>query len=112
MRCRLNDVVMVVRSEMGNEGRFGRIVGRAVVGMKLPGCVIVYDTDDWLVEGSFRTADENIMSIFGAEVARWDSDERNVSLLPFPDASLRPIRPGEGADESLTWAGKPQPVEA
>lgn len=29
----------------------------------------------------------------------------------IPDAYLRPIRPGEGDDETLSWAGKPQPAE-
>jgi len=29
----------------------------------------------------------------------------------IPDAYLRPIRPGDGADETLQWAGKPQPAE-
>jgi len=28
------------------------------------------------------------------------------------DCALRPIRDNPGADETLTWAGKPQPVEA
>lgn len=28
------------------------------------------------------------------------------------DACLRPIEPGEGEDETLTWAGKPEKVTA
>lgn len=32
--------------------------------------------------------------------------------LAAPDAWLRPIRPGEGEDETLAWAGKPEGVPA
>jgi hypothetical protein len=28
------------------------------------------------------------------------------------DTSLRPLRPGEGDDETLSWAGKPEKVAA
>lgn len=112
MRCRLDDMVMVVRSEIGNEGRIGRIVGRATLGAKLPGDVLVFRFDDWIVEGRFNTADVNVMSIHGVEVARWDSCHREVSLLPFPDAFLRPIR-GDGLhDDAPTDVEQPQTVEA
>ncbi len=30
----------------------------------------------------------------------------------IPDRELRPIRPGDGADETLVWAGRPERVEA
>ena len=73
----------------------------------------VYLSDDWIVAGRFTTADEHILSIDGVDVARWEGGRRHeVELLPFPDAWLRPIRPGDGADETLAWAGKPQPVTA
>lgn len=112
MNCRPGDIVMVVRSEIGNEGRIGRIVARATPGAKLPNDVFVYRGDDWIVEGRFNTADENIMSIGGVDVARWDSDHHEVSLLPFPDAWLRPIR-GDGlGDETPTDVEQPQTVEA
>lgn len=30
----------------------------------------------------------------------------------IPDAWLKPIRDADGPDETLSWAGKPQPIEA
>lgn len=112
MRCKLNDLVMVVRSEVGNEGRIGRIVGRAIAGQVLPNGTVVYPGEDWIVEGRFTTAFDCILSCHGHEVARYLEDRREVDALSFPDAWLRPIRDSDGTDETRLWADKPQPVEA
>lgn len=37
---------------------------------------------------------------------------RRAVYASVRDAGLRPLRPGEGDDETLTWAGKPEGVAA
>lgn len=103
MNCKPGDLVMVIRSEVGNEGRFGTVRCRATADCGLH----VYATDDWIVDGRFKTADEVAYTIGGHELCRFDVNQHEVSELPFPDAWLRPIRPDEGDDETLAWAGKP-----
>lgn len=112
MRCKLNDLVMVVRSEADNEGRIGRIVGRAVAGQLLSNGTVVYPGEDWIVEGRFNTAYDCILYHGGHELGRWEEDRREVDALSFPDAWLRPIR-GDGlGDETPADAEQPQPAEA
>lgn len=112
MRCKLNDLVMVVRSEAGNEGRIGRIVGRAIPGALLPFGGCVYADEDWLVEGRFTICREYIVSVDGRAVLTFDADHRQVDLLSYPDSHLRPLR-GDGlGDETPADAEKPQPAEA
>lgn len=41
-----------------------------------------------------------------------DGTERMTVYAVVGDRWLRPIRPEEGEDESLTWAGKPEQVSA
>lgn len=44
---------------------------------------------------------------------RWSrGDWHMASYAVCPDSKLHPIRPGEGSDETLTWAGKPEGVTA
>lgn len=112
MNCKLGDIVQVIRSEVGNEGRIGRVIARATVPAGRLHGATVYPDDDWLVEGRFQAADENVMRLSGTTIARWDTGHREVAVCPFPDSWLRPIRDSDGADETLTWAGKPQPVTA
>ncbi len=112
MLCKLNDLVMVVRSEAGNEGRIGRIVGRAIPGALLPFGGCVYADEDWLVEGRFTICHEYTMSVDGRAVLTFDAAHRQVDLLSYPDSHLRPLR-GDGlGDETPADAEKPQPAEA
>ena len=114
MRCKLNDLVMVVRSELDNAGRIGRIVGRATPGTRMPWGGRAQHGDDWLVEGRFTVADEFFLSCGEHHLATWDGNHRQESLISMPDSWLRPIRDGGGTDETLAWAGKPlaEPVNA
>lgn len=108
MRCRPGDIVMVIRSEVGNDGRIGRIVGHAQTGSKLANGVLVYESDDWIVDGRFNVADECVMTIFDQEVAVWEANRHEVLMLPFPDSWLRPIR----GDELPAEVSKPETAEA
>lgn len=112
MNCKPGDIVQVIRSEFGNEGRIGRVMARATVPAGRLHGVTIYPTDDWLVEGRFQTADENVMSVGGTPVARWVTGHREIAVCPFPDSWLRPLRDSDGRDETLTWAGKPEAVSA
>mgnify|MGYP003443171276 CR=1 FL=1 len=112
MNCKQGDIVMVIRSEMDNAGRIGRIVARAVPGTVTPCGAVAYPGDDWVVEGRFSTADEIVMSYGGRPFFRCDVLHRTVHLLPFPDAWLRPIR-GDGlTEDTSTDISKPERVEA
>ena len=108
MNCKPGDLVVVVRSEVGNDGRFGVIVGPANSSCGLQ----VYQGDDWVVSGRFITADEMTLSYRGTEICSFETNRHEVDLLPFPDKNLKPIRDNNGEDETLTWAGKPEGVKA
>jgi hypothetical protein len=112
MRCKLNDLVMVVRSELDNVGRIGRIVGHAIPGTRLPFGGRVQRDDDWLVEGRFTVADEFILSCGGHDLATWDGNHRQESLVYMPDSWLRPIRGDGPAEEAPADVAQQQPVEA
>jgi hypothetical protein len=112
MNCKPGDLVMVVRSEVGNDGRVGRVAARCSPGQKLPNGVIAYPTDDWIVEGRFNTADDHVLVLFGQDVARWEENRHEVDALPFPDSWLRPIR-GDGlTDDTPAEVDQPQTVGA
>ena len=112
MRCRLNDLVMVVRSEVGNEGRIGRIVGRAMPGAKLRGGAVCWPADDWIVDGRFATADGIDLCLGGFTIGRWDENHQEVPQLSFPDLWLRPLRGDEPGDEAHTETEPPCAAEA
>lgn len=54
------------------------------------------------VQGSWRVKSSNLLHAKGG----W------MKEVWFPDSWLRPLRDGEGDDESLSWAGKPEQVTA
>lgn len=95
LRCKPGDLAVVVRSEVGNEGKVVRVLrflGRAKFSLGF-----VAD-DVWLVE---------CPSLAG-ETCSWS--RRIGGDACFPDARLRPIRdPGDDAqDETLQWLDVPQ----
>ena len=91
MNCKPGDLAVIVRSFAGNEGKIVR-------------CIEVVQSHDF-----------SGLSVLGGP--RWLID-RPVPLLlcgftrTVADAALRPIRPNDGEDETLTWAGKPNEVTA
>lgn len=68
--------------------------------------------------GKFVTIGKFLGRVNGWEGAdRWEVDAdvvgtRGTLHRHVRDCYLRPIRDSDGTDETLTWAGKPQPVEA
>ena len=114
MNCKPGELAIVVRSEMGNQGRMVLIVRRVMPGeRRLPNGATVCPTDDWVIQGRMRTADEKIFSLGGVEIGRMeDNVQDEETMLPFPDAWLRPIRDQDGEDETFEWAGKPEGVTA
>lgn len=93
MNCKPGMVVMVKRSQAGNEGRVGTIVKWVERHAFTYPSGLVNRLAGWLVDGTFRGG------ISGKE--HWGV---------FPDEWLIPLPGGEGADESLTWAGKPSDI--
>jgi len=85
-RCKVGDIVVVIKGN--NRDKFGKIV-RPGSGKKhrIEGC-----RDWWVESGSLLSTTRG---------PRFST--------AFPDEWLRPIRDQPGADETLTWAGLPQP---
>ena len=88
MNCKPGDLAIVVKSMCGNEGK-------VVECKRLLGAVEFAD-------GEVRVSWELTQKL---PVGR---HRHNI----FPDAWLRPIRPSDGTDETLIWAGKPEGVTA
>lgn len=92
MRCKPGVPVMVIRSQMGNEGRVGVVshwVNRGFETFNGPA-----DVNGWLVKGRFL----------------YDAVEIGEGL--FPDEWLKPLDGGEGPDETLAWKEVPLPGAA
>lgn len=64
--------------------------------------------------GYYTAPDGNVWEAYGKSwLTRSNGRDFQTSHGPskfavYSDSSLRPIRGGEGEDETLTWAGKPQ----
>lgn len=87
MNCKQGDLAVIVRSAAGNEGKIVRCV--RFIGY-VPGFI---GEDRWEI-------DLDLPTMLGGTC-------RHVM-----DGWMRPIRGGEGADETLSWAGKPEKVAA
>jgi len=97
MRCRVGDLVVVVHSQCGNEGRIGTIVRRVRNGEDIHTAQGIYrvEQSDWLVAGRFRSQ-------------RIDTHQYvEVEVGTFPDGWLRPLRDSDGTDEVLHLVGHP-----
>jgi len=90
MNCKPGDLAVVVRSTVGNEGRIFKCL-RLADPSEFP---FVFSGPVWHID-----TEVNVL-IAGAY-------KKRVALCE--DAVLRPIRDNPGADETLTWAGLPQP---
>ena len=114
MNCKPGELAMVIRSEMGNEGRVVLVVRRIMSGEHaLPNGCPIYPDDVWVIRGRMRTADERVFSYGDIEIGRVEENVKDEETeLPFPDAWLRPIRDQDGEDETLQWASKPEGVTA
>lgn len=93
MRCKVGDLAVVVGSDC-NDGkivRCQRVVQRGRI-LRVDGRIV--EGPVWIVE---------------PQLISWDGE----TVAPHvPDSYLRPIRDNPGADETLTWAGKPERVTA
>lgn len=89
MNCKQGDLAVFVRSTAGNEGRIVRCVRLIAHSGFLARDGSVIGGPTWEVDPP----------IFG-----WCGDR----LSGVRDALLRPLRDGEGADETLTWVGRPR----
>jgi hypothetical protein len=87
MNCKPGDLAVIVRSIAGNEGKIVR-------------CVTPVFMDGILGAGMRWVTDPPLPDFLG-----------NGSYPPL-DANMRPIRDNDGADETLTWASKPEGVTA
>lgn len=95
MNCKQGDLAVIVRSFCGNEGRIVRCLKFYGRGAFKDGTVF---DDIWIIDGRFARPDLKALRC-GGDAA-------------ISDSWLRPIRPGDGEDETLTWAGKPEGVPA
>lgn len=89
MNCKPGDLAVIVRSWAGNEGKIVR-------------CVRFIGRIEYLN---------------GTIADSWEIDPPQIGQLGNPsnkiaDFQLHPIRPNEGDDETLMWAGKPEGVTA
>lgn len=101
MNCKQGDLAMFTTRGAENTNRMVQVLARA--------------PDDsiyqWAASGPWWivVALQHIEAFRGGkEITKtWSPGEH----LPAPDSALRPIRPGEGEDETITWAGLPRELE-
>lgn len=96
-RCKAGDLAVIVFCPIGTEHLRGRVIKLTVRGPDMPehpGYLGVDRTATWLYEGAPMKAASGYVVRF------------------VNDCCLRPLRPGEGADETLTWAPRPERIEA
>ena len=88
MRCKQGDLAVVVRSTAGNEGKIVKCLklthGR------------LFNPNGSYVEGNLWEIEP--------ELKTWSGSRSHLA----PDIQLRPIRPSEGQDETLSWKDVPQ----
>lgn len=101
MRCKVGDLVMVLKSDIGNEGRFGTVERwlRAGESFMLPdgGGALVAKRDTWLVRAQHRF-NTRMMGVILPNDSAWAG---------FADASLLPIRPDAKDDEQSVATCRP-----
>jgi hypothetical protein len=88
MNCKPGDLAVIVRSYAENEGRIVRCVR-----------LVNYLWNNML-------GGAHVLPTWEIDQCLTNPDGRLIRLVP--DNQLRPIRPSDGEDETLTWAGKPQ----
>lgn len=91
MNCRKGDIAIAIYSEAGNEGKIMQCL--EYIG-SLPGQA---HNDLWLVDAPMH-------------YVRPSGDEGDDCY--FPDSYLKPLRGGDGVDEMVRIAGRPERVEA
>jgi hypothetical protein len=89
MNCKPGDLAVVVKSHAGNEGKIVRCV--EYTGLNFWPFIGV--DHSWRIDSSLRS----YAGTYGNDIA---------------DSQLRPIRDNDGEDETLTWAGKPESINA
>ena len=97
MNCKPGDLALIVRSKAGNEGRL-------VECLELVG--VVYDRFGMLACNGLVCW--RVRALDGRPI-KWDGGYVGEFVA---DARMRPIRDNDGEDETLSWAGNPQHVEA
>lgn len=93
MNCKPGDLAVFVRSSAGNEGKIVRVV-------RLHNKQATREPDEVLRQG--------IVWLIEPKVPSWAGTLSDAAH----DSNLRPIRPNDGEDETLTWAGKPESINA
>ena len=104
MRCKPGDLAMIVRGNHAeNIGVIVEVVRLAEIGLHtLPENGNTYaegSAPRWVIKSHGRLLKHSV---------GWPDSLWHIAR----DCTLRPIRPSEGQDETLTWAGKPQEVRA
>jgi hypothetical protein len=101
MNCKPGDLA-VVRENGPDDGKIVRVVG--------PGD-FWGDIGDWRVHWTCDTLGQRVTFDPNA-VHDGSLMSDGTELVDYADSDLIPIRGGDGEDETLTWAGKPQTVTA
>jgi hypothetical protein len=93
MNCKPGDLAVIIRSVSGNEGKIVRVLrmSKEKIGLLAP---------DGFKHGIVWDIDPHLPGWNGL-IAKWALDYQ-----------LRPIRDNDGEDETLTWAGKPESINA
>lgn len=104
MNCKPGDLAIIIRDIEGYDGKNypdvlfqARTAGRIVLLAKPD---VDADQPAWLLETPFDTQVSSKVFVGIGEVYAVDDDD------------VRPIRDQPGADETLTWASKPEAVPA
>lgn len=106
LNCKQGDLAIVVRSKSGkNIGKIVRCI-RLLSRMEIAGMKTTDGRPANLYEGHDWWQVNQPMPVFGSR-----SGEYYGNVYCYPDANLKPLRPDDGEDETLTWARKPNNVK-
>lgn len=106
MNCKPGDLAIVVRSRSG--ANIGKVV-RCLRLLSMAEVVGIKTVDGRPADLSTATEwwqVDRAMSVYGTRTNKYFGD-----VFCYPDRNLRPLRPDDGEDETLTWAGKPNNVK-
>lgn len=109
LNCKPGDLAVIIREGRGRDDLCGRIVEVIKAASKDR-----FELPDGFMQGPSEDSRPRWVCRFPNKV-RVDIDiggSRMAEYATAPDSALRPIRPEEGDDETLTWAGKPEKVTA
>jgi hypothetical protein len=96
LNCKPGDMAFIVGSDFEQDGLIVTCLRRLCPGDVVDGIRFWSPGTVWVID---------------RKIKYWSADIGEQEAHICPDENLRPIRPTDGQDETLQWAGLPQPIQ-